>query len=185
MAHPPAVMRSSPFLMGLSEENFGPSARQFDPSRWLVRGEDSADHGTVRAEPTARVMDAAKANRAAPNGTANGAACNVVANGAAHDVADEPTGAAKAPPAAAMPFSWGPRDCIGQALARLELQVMLAVLVGRYRLAPALDLLQDGPEYWKDTSADPDSIVPLRRRAVYNITMGTKHGLPLLLTPRA
>ena len=46
-----------------------------------------------------------------------------------------------------LPFSSGPRDCIGQNLAKLNYMTTLAVLLGRYkfRLAPEVSLeAQDG-----------------------------------------
>ena len=32
-----------------------------------------------------------------------------------------------------LPFSHGPRDCVGQSLAILEMRALLAALVGRFR----------------------------------------------------
>mgnify|MGYP001055792437 CR=1 FL=1 len=47
-------------------------------------------------------------------------------------------GATSLPPAERalrfLPFSSGPRDCIGQNLAKLNYMATLAVLLGRYRL---------------------------------------------------
>uniref|UniRef100_A0A7S3QL72 Cytochrome P450 n=2 Tax=Dunaliella tertiolecta TaxID=3047 RepID=A0A7S3QL72_DUNTE len=38
------------------------------------------------------------------------------------------------------PFSLGPRDCVGQALAMLELRVVLATLIGRFRFRLAQEM---------------------------------------------
>lgn len=40
-------------------------------------------------------------------------------------------------------FMAGPRDCIGQALAKLELQVVLATMVSRFRVLPGPQLEQE------------------------------------------
>jgi hypothetical protein len=66
-------------------------------------------------------------------------------------------------------FSIGPRDCAGQALARLELQVVIATLVGNFsvKLAPEVG-------GWEGLLA----------RRMFHTTLQVKGGLPLLLMPR-
>lgn len=67
-------------------------------------------------------------------------------------------------------FSIGPRDCAGQALARLELQVVIAAVVGNFsmKLAPEVG-------GWKG----------LLGRKMYHTTLQIRGGLPVILTPRA
>jgi hypothetical protein len=67
-------------------------------------------------------------------------------------------------------FSIGPRDCAGQALARLELQVVIAAVVGNFRVA-----LGPGVSGWEG----------LLSKRMFHTTLQVKDGLPLLLTPRA
>jgi cytochrome P450 len=62
-----------------------------------------------------------------------------------------------------LPFGGGPRLCIGNGFAMMEAQIILAMIVQRYRLA----LVPGKP-------VEPDPVITLR----------PKHGLPMTLQPR-
>lgn len=79
-------------------------------------------------------------------------------------------GGAAASPPDPMPFAAGPRDCIGQALANLELQAVIATLVGRFRFSPA--------------PGGASSIRELDELTCYHITLFPKGGMRLMATPR-
>lgn len=93
----------------------------------------------------------------------------------------------QAPLREAMPFSLGPRDCIAQALARVELMAIVATLISRFEVQPADSLLVAAHQgdLGSCSSADPPSVVPLRQRAVYHINLTAKDGLPVVFKPRA
>jgi len=66
-------------------------------------------------------------------------------------------------------FSVGPRDCVGQALARLELQVFLAMLLSQFRLQ--LAPVMGGPK-------------AAREAIVYHLTFNMAAGLWMTAEPR-
>ena len=66
------------------------------------------------------------------------------------------------------PFSTGPRNCIGQALALAELRTVLAVLVANFFFE-----LPEGVERDKF----------LEEKEVAWVTLQARHGLPLKVTP--
>ena len=65
-------------------------------------------------------------------------------------------------------FSCGPRNCVGQSLAMLEMRTALMVLLPRFHFA-----LPEG--------MDPAKFVADHQ--VWKITLQPRHGLPLVLTP--
>ncbi len=66
------------------------------------------------------------------------------------------------------PFSCGPRNCIGQALALAEARTTLAVLLANFRFEMPEGLNRD--EF-------------LKNEQVWLVTLQPKHGLPLKITP--
>ena len=74
-------------------------------------------------------------------------------------------GSAGRHPYAFLPFSAGPRNCIGQKYGALELKVILATLVRRFRF--------DGVDETPDLQL-PSSEIVLKPHA----------GMPLIVTPR-
>ena len=102
---------SVPLLpFGLTGHNYGPDALEFKPQRWLSG-------------------DAATAALLSNNGSA-----------ASPALAAEGLGAGAAAPPDPLTFFTGMRDCIGQNLAKLELQVVLATLLARFAFSPGPEL---------------------------------------------
>ena len=66
------------------------------------------------------------------------------------------------------PFSSGPRNCIGQALAMAELRTALAVLLGSFFFE-----LPEGVQRGKF----------IEEEEVWWVTLQAKHGMPLRVTP--
>lgn len=140
------MVMCSPFVMGLQRRNYGDDVLQFKPERWMAGGGTKAGSGDGAAADAARETDQDGSGAAAPGRAA----------------------AAAAPPDP-LPFSTGPRDCAGLALAYLELQVVVATLVGRFSWAI------DGAASASD----------LHALAGYHVTLQAEGGLRLRATPRA
>lgn len=66
------------------------------------------------------------------------------------------------------PFSTGPRNCIGQALALAEARTVLAVLLSNFTFE-----LPEGVQREKF----------IEEEEVWWVTLQAKHGLPLKITP--
>ena len=66
------------------------------------------------------------------------------------------------PPCAFMPFTAGPRVCVGQSFAMMELKMMLAAMLARFEWAL-------GPSF--------------QLEGEFTMIHRNKHGVPLLLTP--
>ena len=131
--------------LGTSIRNYGPTAGLFDPDRWMT--EPSCTAATVLdggGRNTGEVPAAAAAATAAAGdvpaaAAASAAALDVPAGAAATAAAagEVPAAAsASAAPPEPLTFSLGARDCVGQTLARLELQVMVASLVAAFEWTP-------------------------------------------------
>lgn len=79
-------------------------------------------------------------------------------------------------------FMAGPRDCIGQALAKLELQVVLATMLSRFRVLP-------GPQLEKElqtaAALGQPPLIGIHALAGAHITMQPEDGSMILrLEPR-
>jgi len=60
-----------------------------------------------------------------------------------------------------LPFGWGPHQCIGNAFALMEMQVVVAMVVARYRVRPSVPL----------------ALAP-------EVTLRPRRGMPATLVPR-
>jgi len=81
----------------------------------------------------------------------------------------DPAPGAAHPPPDSPAFSLGPRDCVGQSLARVELAAAVAMLVAAFRWRPAQRVVDAGG---------------LEGSLRFRITLGTEGGMPLLFSPR-
>lgn len=180
---PKGTIIAEPFYsISRSRRNYGDDADGFRPERWVKEGAPppaaAANGSSAATGPSPGAGDGRRQGAADDAGTTRDQGRGNGADGAAA----EEDGAAKMRPAGAeagggppdaLPFSIGSRDCVGRALAMLELQVVLATLVGRFRweLPPGA---RDGL----------GSIQPLQERVCYHITLFPGDGLPLMAVPR-
>ncbi|GAB4815786.1 hypothetical protein N2152v2_002832 [Parachlorella kessleri] len=149
------------------------------PERWLQPGAEyynppgAADHaaGTGDAGATDKPLgtEVSHASKGTSSLTPDTPSSK---HGTCEQSADEPAGPAVLPPAERalrwLPFSAGPRDCLGQNMAKMNYMATLAVLLGRYRfrLAPEME----GPGGVQE---------------VIKLTLQPASGIPMLCTPRA
>lgn len=160
------------FAFGHSAAIYGEDAEAFRPERWL----SSSSRGTAAAlssRDAEQAADAAVVGGTSTSGGGDGrgaASATAAAAAAAAAPPPPPASASKQPLQDPWSFSIGPRDCAGQALARLELQVVLATLVGAFHVSLPPDV-----GGWPG----------LLERRLYHTTLQARGGsLPLLLTPR-
>ena len=138
----------TPFYpIGTSPRNYGPTAHLFDPDRWLGSSENPSPvtSSSCQSKPI-RDQLGEDASAAVVGGDSEGqplkatAAAAAAAEGLVREDADDVTAAAGGGGGGGLPdplsFSVGPRDCVGQTLARLELQVVVAAMVAGFNWTP-------------------------------------------------
>ena len=166
----------APGPTGTSFHNYGPTSGIFDPERWMT------------SEPS--IITAAEAPKVTL--PAEGHATTTVS---ARETDVDPSGPAgfNGPPDP-MTFSLGPRDCVGQSLARLELQVVVASLVAAFKWSPGQILEKmmlvlkekQGREGVESAGAEqvaaamPATVQVLYDIAQYHVTLQPKPGMMML-----
>jgi cytochrome P450 len=179
--------------MSRAEFNYGPDANEFKPQRWLRKSTAGglSGGGAEGGEGGGR-EGASTGGSPVPSGPPDPMSFSVgeflVGVGVGFGFVWPTTpGLPLSSPHTNQPATTtnppGPRDCVGQALAMLELQVVLASLVARFtfQLTPSGD----------DHGAAPPSpngglggIQPLQDMICYHITMFPRDGLSLVAAPR-
>jgi cytochrome P450 len=177
------------FSLGRATRNYGQDVDEFKPERWISGGGDdgaAADGDKPKAELPdplpfcelpALVAEGAVEDvllRLAQHGCLAG---NVLVNTPTAVFARALNQFLLLPRHCSFPLlpsrlaAVGPRDCVGRALAMLELQAVLATLVGRFSFA-----LPPGVE--------GEGVAVLEAMVCYHITLHARNGMPLLVTPR-
>jgi Cytochrome P450 len=129
--------------LSLSTQNYGSDALIFRPDRWLVNGSttDGGSNGHSNGTATQCAKVASAAEDMESSDTASAGIDQATPGVVADHGGNQPTGATTTTTGVAVypdpqSFSAGPRDCIGQALAKLELQVVVSTLVSRMSFTP-------------------------------------------------
>jgi cytochrome P450 len=152
--------------LGLAKHAFGPDALEFRPERWMG--------GAGGAASPASHSAAADGSSPRPGG---GAGTEAAADNKQH------SGGGSGGPPDPLTFLAGPRDCIGQNLAKLELQVVLATLLGRFRFGPGPELAQ---ELAVAAATGQPPVAALHALAGVHITLQPLSGrMEFSVTPRA
>jgi cytochrome P450 len=140
---PPGTIVMLPaYVSGRRTSAYGADASEFKPERWLV-GKEGGGGGEGEA------------------GGGGGESGGGVDDGGG--------GTAFSPLPEAPTFSFGPRDCVGQSLARVELVAAVAALVAAFKWRPAERVTAAGG---------------LEALLHFTITLGTEAGMPLVFEPR-
>ena len=144
------IVSVSPFVTCLQSRNYS-NPTMFQPERWMQAAAESAKAADVSVTAdTARPRDQAPSEQGP----------------AAEDSAGD-SGSGGSGINDHFAFSVGPRDCVGQQLALLELQMVVATLAGRFE--------------WEGDALG----VELREHITYHVTLQPKGGsLCLRATPR-
>ena len=152
-----------PYATQVNTRNYGPTASRFEPSRWISSSASSGgvDTTTTPATPT------------------HGPAKNSSLKQDVLTLDSSSSGGAKLPEI--LSFSVGPRDCVGQNLARVEMQVLLAELVGHFLLQPGTKLEKKLGAAGKGANAAD----VLKEGAKHHVTMQPEDGeMWLKFSPR-
>ena len=187
--------------LGTSIHNYGPTAATFDPERWLSGTPASAHEDWDDAPSPADSADEVTASASAAGGGGGGGGGAAAAAGGDVPASAAAGGAAAAAAVAAaggaaasgggggcpdpLSFSVGPRDCVGQTLARLELQVVVAAMVAGFNWSPGHtleELIKRGENKRQDGEEGASSVAvkALYGTAQYHITLQPRNGEMLL-----
>ncbi|WIA20759.1 hypothetical protein OEZ85_005126 [Tetradesmus obliquus] len=115
--------------VSLSTANYGSDAMLFKPQRWLAGSKPAGTAAEGAADDDDGAADRDQQPRSAAGVGSKGGSSS--SSSSSSTVPDPQT------------FMTGPRDCIGQALAKLELMAVLATLLGRFEFAPGPKLAQE------------------------------------------
>lgn len=157
--------------LSLAKYNYGPDALLFKPERWMTASSSSSSSDDSTTDDAAAQKDQAQQQDAAA----------AAAAGSGKVAGSRAAKAAVAPPDP-LTFMTGPRDCIGQSLAKLELQVVLATLLARFRFLPGPKLEQ---ELRVAAATGQPPVVALHALAGVHVTLQPEDGQMLLrIEPR-
>lgn len=141
------IVMVSPYVTSYMPSLYGDDVGEFRPERWMS-GANSAKQAAAPADDDADTRDSVDQDITM--------------------VQQQRQGQAQVPPDP-FPFSVGPRDCVGQSLAMLELQAVVAMLVGRFKF-----------------NCELRGAAELRKRASYHVTLQPEGGKMMLrATPRS
>jgi len=122
MASQGALVMIPSLALSLSSHNYGPDTLSFKPDRWISSNDTTSS--TEGALPPAAPAAKKPETQAATAGDADTAAHKDNDSSLSQgDVSSRSSSAVGALPPDPYTFMAGPRDCIGQSLAKLELQV--------------------------------------------------------------
>jgi hypothetical protein len=167
-----------PYPIGVSVANFGPTAGRFIPERWLDQQHLDALRECAGLAPPAAAAAAAAAGDRYTSSSSSSSSVRLPDN---------------------LTFSSGPRDCVGQSLAKLEMQAMLATLVGHFVLSPGQHLQKQlaaaaagGAAIRDDGGAGVvgsqnlrfNPVAVLKELSVFFIMLQSKNGMVLQFVPR-
>ena len=148
-------------------------AEKFDPRRWLEEGEEEeGGKGGGKEEKKASAAAAAASDATAT------VTLSAASSSKANPSSSSSSSAGPPPPqplrlnqAAYLPFSSGPRDCLGRRFGMMELGTMLAMLCSRF-------------EFAFDEQLNEGGLAGLEAREVSKFTLSFDGGLWLKATPR-
>lgn len=137
-------------------------ADAFDPGRWLEEGEEGARQ-EKRADATATVtLTSSPSSRSKAPSSSRSSSSSDSQN------LPKPL---RLNAAAYLPFSAGPRDCLGRRFGMMELGTMLAMLCSKY-------------EFEFDDELNPGGLEGIEEREVSKFTLSLDGGLWLKANPR-
>lgn len=78
------------------------------------------------------------------------------------------------------PFEWGPRNCIGQELALLEIKIVMVMSLRRFNITASYDMCDDGK-----VGKEPKTVNGERAYQILRGTLGPAEGFPCQVTAAA
>eukprot|EP00879_Flechtneria_rotunda_P005512 GHRR01005805.1.p1 GENE.GHRR01005805.1~~GHRR01005805.1.p1 ORF type:complete len:446 (+),score=181.55 GHRR01005805.1:1961-3298(+) len=111
--------------LSLAHHNYGDTATQFLPERWLISSSSNGDDSSSNASQQQLQQSGFLSLQAGAGGEDDLSLASAPPAGNVQGSVPDP-----------LSFLTGPRDCIGQSLAKLELQVVVTTLLARFRFYP-------------------------------------------------